>query len=64
MLEIDKPIIKPEDKVVAKPGERTTFLNEGANYNDLNIIHDVGISKPMNVRRQHGSRSRKYKTSN
>ena len=45
MLEVSKPIIK--DRLVAKKGDKTTFLNDGLKYSYLCKIEDKHIRKPM-----------------
>ena len=51
MLKIDKPIIKPEEKIVFRPGDKTTFLNDGVKYSDLCRINDYYSKGIVNVKR-------------
>ncbi len=49
---VDGPVIKPENKISAKPGDKTTFLNEGVGYSDLCQAYDYYPNRTVNVKKE------------
>ena len=61
MLEISKPIIKKEDRISPKFGEKTTFLNSGVKYSDICNVEDKQIRKPVINVKKVGKPTKKIK---